>query len=239
MEGSFDDRKRRHFRLGVGLLGFILLISLAYSQLSYDTYTQASTRTRQLQTRLDDFLAVRGKVNGVVEALSDSTIPFANPSLAIDGRVWNMQTAWTDFRDDSPQPWPGARLLTPSPSALDAAMDQFALAALRNAAALRRNSSRAVGQQPQTALQISAGLEPQLKAMQRQITEAIETGTAKRDRAMAGFGYGRSLAYGAFFALSSLLAIGLLVSGARSFKNWIGREPVATISADKLASPQR
>jgi hypothetical protein len=224
MEGSLNNWKRRPgvIRLGVGLLGLTLLVSLAYSQLAYDTYAEASMRSRQLQTRLDNFLTVRGKVNSVVEALSGN-IPFANRSLAIDQRVWNLQMAWSDFHDESQQPWSGSRFLTPSPSALDAAIDQFALAALRNA---------------QTEVS-TARLDSQLTAMEYQITGAIKTAEARRDSAMAGIGFSRSVAYGAFFALSSLLVTGLLVSGLRGFKEWFGRGPVATIDPDKLASPQR
>lgn len=232
MEGRAVERKsRRSFRLGVGVLGATLLVSLAYSQLSSDTYGQASARTRQLQARMDSFLSVRGKINRVVEAVSDSNLHFANPSLAIDQRVWNLQSAWTDFRDE--QPFSEARLVTPSPSALDAAVDQFALAALRNGIALRKGIGTA-----QSANQMTAGLDPHLTAMESQIARAMESAAAQRDSALAGIGYGRSLAYGSFFALASLLLAGMLVSGLRGFKEWMGRAPVA-INADKFASPQR
>jgi hypothetical protein len=131
--------------------------------------------------------------------------------------------AWSDFRDDSQRPWSGSRLLTPSPSALDAAIDQFALATLRNA---------------RTA-QNTAHLDSQLTVMEHEITQGIKTAEARRDRALAGIGYGRSVAYGSFFALSSLLATGLLISGMRNFKEWLGRGSVATMDPGKLASPQR
>ena len=235
MIGSFKDGNRsRTFLLGAGLLGLILIVSLAYSQIAYDTHSQARTRTRTLQTRLDDFSTVRGKVNAVVEALTDRNLHFANPSLAIDQRVWNLQTAWNDFRDDAQHPRSGARFLTPSPSALDVAMDQFALAALRNSVALRRGNTNA-----QTALQLTASIEPQLTAMEQQIADSIRSSAAERDSALVGIGVGRSVAYGAFFGLAALLAAGLLVSGMRSFKEWIGRTPVARIRPDRLASPQR
>jgi hypothetical protein len=113
--------------------------------------------------------------------------------------------------------------MTPSASALDGAIDQFALTALRNA---------------HTA-QSTAHLDSQLTAMEYQITEGIKTAEARRDSAMAGIGYSRSVAYGAFFALSSLLATGLLASGLRSFKGWMGRGSVPEINPDKLASPQQ
>jgi hypothetical protein len=230
MEGSFSDGKSpRMFRVIVGLLGATLVVSLAYSQLSYDTYAQASSRTRQLQARQDNFLTVRGKVNAVVEALSDSNLQFANPSLAIDQRVWNLQAAWSDFRDDSVRPFSGARILTPSPSALDAAMDQFALAALRNGMALRRGNAAV-----QTPSQITSTIEPQMIAMGNEMTKAIETASAQRDSAMFGISMGRAAAYGSFFALASLLMTGLLVSAWRGFKEWMGGTPVTAMSADKL-----
>jgi hypothetical protein len=229
MEGSFSDKKRnRMFVLGAGSFGLILLASLAYSQLAYDSYAQASTRTRLLQARMDDFLTVRGKVNGVVEALTDRSTTFANPTLAIDQRVWNLQMAWEDFREGTKNPWSGALFLTPSPSALDNAIDQFALSTLRNSIALRQGNST------QTALQITAGLDPHLAAMQREIADSITTATAERDSAMAGIAYGRSIAYGSFFALATLLAGWILFYGMRGFKEWMGRAPDATI-----ASPHR
>jgi len=232
MEGNFNDhdgKPRTMFRLAIGLLGATMLVSLAYSQLSYDTYAQASNRTRQLQTRQDSFLTVRGKVNSVAEALTDTNLQFANPSLAIDQRVWNLQAAWSDFRDDSLRPFSGARILTSSPSALDSAMDQFALAALRNGLALRGGNATA-----QTASQMTSALEPQMAAMGNEIANAIKTASAQRDSAMFGIGLGRSLAYGSFFALASLLMTGLLVSGWRGFKEWMGGTPVAAMSANKL-----
>src|SRR5436190_14105001 len=118
MEGSFSDGKSHGaFRLAAGLLGATLLVSLAFSQLSYDTYAQAGSRARQLQVRQDNFLTVRGKVNGVIEALTDTNLQFANPAMAIDQRVWNLQAAWNEFRDDAVRPFSGARILTASPSA--------------------------------------------------------------------------------------------------------------------------
>jgi hypothetical protein len=216
MEGSFSDGKRnKMFMLGVGPLGLILLASLAYSQLSYDSYAQASTRTRLLQARMDDFLTVRGKINGVVEALTDKSIAFANPTLAIDQRVWNLQMAWADFREETQSPWAGTRFLMPSVAAVDRAIDQLALSALRNS-------------------EITAGLDNPLAAMQREITDSISAATAKRESAMAGIAYGRSIAYGSFVALATLLAGRMLVSGTRCFKEWMGRTSAAT-----MASPHR
>jgi hypothetical protein len=231
MEGSLNDKKRlRRFHWGVGVLGLTLLISLAFSQSAYDSHHQASSKAWQLRTRSDSFITVRGKINHVVEALSAEPLRFANRSLAVDQRIWNLQMAWSDFRDDLQQPWSGVRLQRPSPSTLDAAVDQFVLAAMRSA------NSNAAGQHARTALQ---SLEPELATMESQINGALRSAEQQRDSATRNIAYGRSLSYGAFFALASLLAARLLVSGMRSLKEWIGREPVAAMNSDKLASPQR
>ncbi len=216
MEGSFGEKnENRMFLLGAGLLGLILIASLSWSQLAYDSYAQASAKNRQLQARMDEFLVIRGKANDVAEALTDRSITFANPALAIDQRVWNLQMAWEDFLEETQNPWSGTRFLMPSAAAVDAVIDQFALSALRNSSAI-------------------AKLEPQLSAMQREISDSIDSAAAKRDSAMAGIAYGRSIAYGSFFALATLLVGRILISGARCFKESLSRAPVPTI-----ASPQR
>jgi len=246
MEGGIKGRNRiGPFLLGLAAFGLVFVLGFGYSQLSFDTYTQASARSTDLQTRMDEFIIVRAKANSVVEALSDKSIHFANPSLAIDNRVFNLQTAWNDLRDDPRRAGAWTRLLAPSAASLDAGIEQFAAAALRHAVALRQGDSYRADEQVQATLEASASLTPRLSNFQHSVSESIEAAELEKQNALAGISYGQSAANGALVAFSLLIGLGLIGSGLRSLKEWIGRRtesdlsPVAAVNPGKFAAPQR
>lgn len=198
------------FSILAATIGLVLTASFLYGQWSADTYNQSRLEIRELQSRQDESIQLRQRVEGVVEALTDGTVQFANRSMAIDSRVWNLQMTWNDLRENPRRAW--GRVSASTLADVDSSMDQFALAALRH-----RNAGYDAN------FGKSETLPSLVASLQHEVGNAIEAAEQEKQHAAVGMAWSSAIANGAFVSMVLLV----VAFGIRSFaaRGWQQQTP--------------
>jgi prepilin-type N-terminal cleavage/methylation domain-containing protein len=172
--------------IGLGAVGLILVFSLISNEGSFAFHVEAHERaleqTAAWETRLSDVLTIRGKINGVVESVSQGSAD------SIEQAISNLQTTPADMTAIH-----GATKVR-----LNTGIQQLVLAART--------------QQVQNVLKTSADLSPLLTNLENQFAKSRQGSEIDRGRAFANMNSVKNtevVVLGAFAAVfAAFLALG-------------------------------
>jgi prepilin-type N-terminal cleavage/methylation domain-containing protein len=145
--------------IGLGAVGLVLVSSLIYNEGAFTFHVEAHERalaqTAAWETRLSDVLTIRGKINGVVESVSEGS------SESIEQAVASLQTAPADM----------TAIHGSTKATLHAGIQQIVSAAERG--------------QRHDVLKMSADLSPLLTGLENQFAGSRRGSEIDRGRAFA------------------------------------------------------
>lgn len=173
--------------IGLGAVGLVLVSSLVYNEGSFvfhvEAHERALAQTAAWETRLSDILTIRGKINGVVESVSQAS------SESIEQAIASLQTTPADM----------TAIRGTTKATLNDGIQQIVLAA-RN----RRS---------QEVSKISANLSPLLTTLENQFVRSRQGSEIERARAFASMNRVKNIevvVLGAFATVfAAFLALGL------------------------------
>jgi prepilin-type N-terminal cleavage/methylation domain-containing protein len=210
-QGGLFRKSSRTSLIGLGLFGLVLASALIYNHRSFDSYAraydQALMQTGAWENRLSDILTIRGRMNGIVESVSQMD---ANSYRPIDEAVSDLKTVWVHH---------GASLPMISKTKVSMGIDMIALAAMRTSDELRRNNLDEALVQAQNVIRLTADVSPVLLQLEGQLTRSRQGSETDRQNALTGMRVGQTIDVSILFVLG-VAFVGLL---ALSFPGFAGR----------------
>jgi prepilin-type N-terminal cleavage/methylation domain-containing protein len=193
------------------LFALVLGSALIYNHRSFDSYAgaydQALSQTAAWENRLSDILTIRGRMNGIVESVSEMD---ANSFGPIDEAVSDLQTVWVHH---------GAALPMISRTKISMGIDMIALAAMRTSDELRRKNVEEARLQAANVMRLTADVSPVLLQLERQLVRSRQGSEADRQSALAGMKTGQTIDVSILFVLG-IAFLGVL---ALSLPGFAGR----------------
>lgn len=173
-------KKRRTVLIGLAIAGLTLAFGLITNERAFslhaDNYERAMAQTTAWEIRMSDVLTIRGKINGVVESVSQ------NPSASIEEAVSRLETAHADV----------AAIPALNKAKLTTGIQQIASAARKG--------------QTQDVVKLSADLSPFLIRLQNQLEQSRKGSELERLRAFAGMNRVKNVEVVALLAFGLALA---------------------------------
>lgn len=215
--------------IGLALVGIAVASALIYNQRSFNsysrTYDQALTETMAWETQLSDVLAIKGRINGVVESVSQMDGDSANAVQPIEAAISDLQTIWVHH---------GASLPAISRTQVSLGIDMVSLAAMRTSDELRRQNLDEARRQAQNVTTLTAETSAMLNQQERQFEKSRQGSETERHNALAGMNRGQGIEVSAFFVLAvsfmGFLAAGLASLGGGARISQQPRHAVVTTS---------
>jgi prepilin-type N-terminal cleavage/methylation domain-containing protein len=213
---QLSRKSSRTSLIGLGLFAFVLASALIYNHRSFNSYSraydQALTQTAAWENRLSDILTIRGRMNGIVESVSQLDTHSFRP---IDEAVSDLQTVWIHHGESLPM-IPKTRI--------SMGIDMIALAAMRTSDELRRNNLDEARLQAQNVMRLTADVSPILMQQERQLVRSRQGSETDRQNALAGMSFGQTIDVSILFVLG-VAFIGVLALSLPAFAGRRSHQP--------------
>jgi prepilin-type N-terminal cleavage/methylation domain-containing protein len=224
---SVLKKTSRTSRIGLGLFGFVLAISLIYNQRSFNAhssaYDQALAQTTTWDNSLSDILTIKGHVLGLAESVSHLEGKPADSFPPIEAAVSELQSVWMRYASSVP---------ANTRTRVGRGVDSVVSAAMKTAEELRRHDLTEAREQARNVVQRTAEVSPILIQLERQLAVSRQGSETDRLKALEGMSFGQAIDVSVLFALGCAF-VGILVMALPGLARRINPQPrpvVATTS---------